>query len=247
MHHPTSAEAPLGDHCVCHYPDDTTHTWLIDDEERLQGEQGDAAFSYDDETADLYNTTTTDGASGGKETADDAIDIPPHYTAQGDAIQALYCACFVVNETPGGDLVSPSSIKEGPADPLFAGAVVLNHTSGDYDYIHLQDEFRGLTKASVVLAPPQRPQQPAQADEVTILSDALLTPHTDETTTHVGNGGVLGNALDTQAGLGRYGGAAVMVCMLALLPVLAALRLVRKTRDTPDWWVRRWLLESRYH
>lgn len=130
MYHPESAEAPLGDHCVCHYPDDSTHTWLIDDDEQQEQETHDGLFSFDDEAAELYKTTTTAGS------ADDAIDIPLHYTAQGDAIRALYCACFVVNEALG-DEESSSLIKGGAADSLFAGAVVLNRTSGDYDYIHL--------------------------------------------------------------------------------------------------------------
>ncbi|KAK8131739.1 hypothetical protein PG984_008177 [Apiospora sp. TS-2023a] len=211
MHHPTSAEAPLGDHCVCHYPDDTTHTWLIDDDEQPHDEK-DAIVSYDDiKTTELYNSTTAGDISGSRETApgsaEDAIDVPLHYTAQGDAVQALYCACFVVSETPGDDLVVSPSIKEGPTDPLFAGAVVLNHTSGDYDYIHLQDEFefRGLTKASVVLAP-QRPQQQAQVEGE--MGPLPLLTRADGTPTNAGNDGALGTAFETRPGLGRGGGTA---------------------------------------
>lgn len=242
MHYSKNTEGPGGDHCVCHYPDESTQTWLIDDGEPPE-ESHDAIFSsYDDEAAELYNATTTDSVDGSMEAADDAIDIPLHYTAQGEAIRALYCACFVVNEFLGDDVSSPSSIKGGAADPLFAGAVVLNHTSGDYDYIHLQSEFGGLTKASVMLTP--RPQTQAQAEgEVSSPPSLHLSPHSDGTTTKGGRG-VLGTALEGPSGSGRYGG--LVVFMLALLSGLAVLRLGRGTRDVPGWRVGRGGSRGRY-
>ncbi|KAK7932650.1 hypothetical protein PG985_003362 [Apiospora marii] len=247
MHHPKNTEDLLGDHCVCHYPDDSTQTWLIDDDDEPQVHGNhDAIFSFDDdEAADLYNATTTNSVDSSIETAHDAIDIPLHYTAQGEAIQALYCACFVVNESLGEeDLSSPSSIKGGAADPLFAGAVVLNHTSGDYDYIHLQSEFGGLTKASVMLTPQPQPQAHGQAEGETSSPFSLHpAPPSDGTTTKGGNG-ILRTALERQSGLGRYSG--VMVFILAFLSLLAVLRWVRKTRDVPDWRLGRGVSRSRY-
>ncbi|KAK8068747.1 hypothetical protein PG994_005363 [Apiospora phragmitis] len=173
---------------------------------------------------EAYQTTTAGSSEG-----DDVIDIPLHYTAQGDAVQALYCACFVVNEGPEGDSSSLKGGEAAAADPLFEGAVVLNHTSGDYDFVQQQSEFGGMTKATAALfVPPQ--QQAAEEGEK---RPPLLLAGTDAATR-----GILGAALQqtlTTSRLSRDG--AVLVCGLALLWVFSmSLRLVRrKKKETIGW------------
>ncbi|KAK8045585.1 hypothetical protein PG993_005609 [Apiospora rasikravindrae] len=195
MYDPKNAEAPLGDHCVCHYPDDTTHTWLIHDDDDQEEQQ----------TAAELKRTTAEGSGGDIETTTagsaedkkDAIDIPLRYTAQGDPVKALYCACFVASET-GAEDEFKSSLEGEPAtaatDHLFAGAVVLNQTSGDYDFVQLQGELGGLTKAAAMFAPLQ---QHAEGE----MRLPLPADNNNTTTTN----GILGMARDQTAERGRYG------------------------------------------
>ncbi|KAK8084493.1 hypothetical protein PG997_005764 [Apiospora hydei] len=161
MYDHENAEAPLGDHCVCHYPDDTTHTWLIHDDDADQDEQ-ETAVAHDETAAKELRDTTTEGGGGsietttppagsaeGKDDEADAIDIPLRYTAQGDPVKALYCACFVASEA-GLEGETETAAAATTTDHLFAGAVVLNQTSGGYDFVQLQSEFGGLTKAAAI-------------------------------------------------------------------------------------------------
>ncbi|KAK7942442.1 uncharacterized protein PG986_011555 [Apiospora aurea] len=234
MYDHQNAEAPLGDHCVCHYPDDTTHTWLIHDDDADQEEQ-ETSIAHDETTAKELRDTTT-GSSGGsietttplpgsaedkdEEDEADAIDIPLRYTAQGDPVRALYCACFVASE---------AGLEEGETtttDHLFAGAVVLNQTSGGYDFVKLQSEFGGLTKAAAMFVPLQQHAE----GEMRLPLSAAATGDTTATT-----GGIVGMAALEQAdGRGRYG--TVLMGALALALVCSVgMRWVRKMRDTMGW------------
>ncbi|KAK8121387.1 hypothetical protein PG999_005507 [Apiospora kogelbergensis] len=140
------AEAPLGDHCVCHYPDNTTHVWLIHDDEDDDG-TATAAHDGGSETQETKKTTTeSTGSSGstpttaGADDEEDVIAVPLHYTRQGDAIRASYCDCFVADEDAGAAADAATTTAAGAAGHLFAGAVVLNHTSGGYDFVPLSSE-----------------------------------------------------------------------------------------------------------
>ncbi|KAK6846410.1 hypothetical protein PG987_001598 [Apiospora arundinis] len=236
------ADTPSGDHCVCHYPDNTSHTWLIHDDDDF----GNVAAAHD-QAVEIHDTKTT-GSSGSsssrattagagrkeeeKEEEGDAIAVPLRYTRQGDAIPALYCDCFVVVDEGSSSEAEPAAAAA--INHLFAGAVVLNHTSGGYDFVQLPTEDgNGLTKATAMfVSPPQHNEQ---------VSSSYLAPTTNNAKS---GGGVLGASFRHQTGLGRYVG--LLACVLALVWVYGFLR-VRRGRDTPGWRMGRRLVRSHHH
>ncbi|KAK7975339.1 transcription mediator subunit Med12 [Apiospora arundinis] len=239
------ADTPPGDHCVCHYPDNTSHTWLIHDDDF-----GGVAAAHD-QAVEIHDTKTT-GSSGSssssssrattagagkeeeeeKEEEGDAIAVPLRYTRQGDAIPALYCDCFVVVDEGSSSEAEPAAAVA--KNHLFAGAVVLNHTSGDYDFVQLPTEDgNGFTKATAMFVSP--PQHNEQA------SSSYLAPTTNNAKS---GGGILGASFWHQTGLSRYVG--VLACVLALVWVYGFLR-VRGGTDTLGWRTGRRPVRSHYH